>query len=280
MVVDFLPIDGRTVAVNTAGRSHLPTLLMIHGYLSSHHVWRYLVPRLQARFFCVGVDLIGYGGSDKPDDPEPYRIASQAQTCLRVLEALGRSGQFSVIGHSMGGKIAMELASITAPQRVQNLINVAGVVSDGLPLIRDHALPQIERTYRYPVLEALLRPFLRAVPSVARYSYGAWFYRPQPFANWRLDREMASLPNIRFGLRHSWDAMCEDDLTPRLRHITARTLTIFGEQDAVVSVDEGFKVKQALPDSTLMLLPECGHFPMYEVRKPFEQAVLRWLNVG
>ncbi len=280
MPLEYAVLNGFNVAYHTAGKPQNPTMLLIHGYISSYHVWRFMITRLQERFYCISIDLMGHGNTDKPDDPTPYTILKQAELCLKLLDTLGRTGEFSVMGHSMGGQIALCLASQVAPQRIKKLVNVAGVVAPRLSPSTEKTLPAwIDLSYRLPILLDLLRPLMRRVPRVAKMYYGDWFYdyKDMPFIVWRIDRDMATLPNIQFAFKHGWDAIHGYDVTPHLKDITASVLTIFGEFDAVALIEDGFTVKKHLPESTLEIIPECGHFPMFEWREIFEDKVMAWL---
>jgi pimeloyl-ACP methyl ester carboxylesterase len=59
------------------------------------------------------------------------------------------------------------------------------------------------------------------------------------------------------------------DLRPHLAKIAASTLTIFGRQDAVVPISDGYLVKEHIPNSQFVLIDACGHFPMYEQTQPY-----------
>jgi len=63
------------------------------------------------------------------------------------------------------------------------------------------------------------------------------------------------------------------DLTPHLPHITAPTLAIFGAQDGTVPLSDGHLVKELVPNSWLVLIDQCGHFPHYEHPAEYLQAL-------
>src|ERR1051326_1279433 len=73
-----------------SGDPSKPLLIMIHGWLSYRGVWRTTVPALQDRFYCVAVDLLGFGDNDKPVEAD-YSIAAQAQRIVALADELGRS---------------------------------------------------------------------------------------------------------------------------------------------------------------------------------------------
>ncbi|HZB03270.1 MAG TPA: alpha/beta fold hydrolase, partial [Actinomycetota bacterium] len=86
-----------------------PAVVLLHGFPTSSHLWRDLVPILAPRFRAIAPDLMGYGRSSKPEDPSALTIRAQAG---HVRELLDRTGidEFAVIGHDIGGGVAQLLA--------------------------------------------------------------------------------------------------------------------------------------------------------------------------
>ncbi len=119
--------EGHTLRYALAGSPEKPPILMIHGYDSSHHVWRTTVPTLETDMYCVAIDLLGHGDSsiDRNGD---YSIEAQGRRVLALADKLGLD-RFSLIGHSMGGQTALCIASMLAPGRVDKVVDVSGVVS-------------------------------------------------------------------------------------------------------------------------------------------------------
>jgi len=128
-----------------------PLLIMVHGWLSHRGVWRTTVPALQERFYCVAVDLLGFGDNEKPDDGD-YRIAAQAQRIVALADELGFQ-KFNLLGHSMGGQIAVHVAALDAPERVERLVTVGGVTTGRLaPFVENLIVPTSRLSERFPGL--------------------------------------------------------------------------------------------------------------------------------
>src|SRR6185436_21147097 len=125
-----LTINSHRITYAMAGDPAAPPIIMLHGWLSYGGVWRQTFEAFQNQFYCIAPDLLGFGDSDKPAQAA-YSIAAQAQSILELANALG-CARFTLIGHSMGGQISLELASRLAPERVIKLVSVAGVVSGRL----------------------------------------------------------------------------------------------------------------------------------------------------
>jgi pimeloyl-ACP methyl ester carboxylesterase len=153
-----------------------------------------------------------------------------------------------------------------APERVTKLVNVAGVTSA-------HLMPAVERlNYKFIALAKAL-PMLYSLwhwlfryDWVIRSAFATWFHQIDtvPLDQWAEDRAMAFRPDIHIAAYESGQAIHNLDLRPYLAKITAPTLTIFGQQDAIVPISDGYLVQERVPNSHLVLIHACGHFPMYE----------------
>jgi 2-hydroxymuconate-semialdehyde hydrolase len=272
-----ISIDGYKLAYITAGRPTAPPLLLVHGWFSHRGVWRQTVEALQADYYCVALDLLGFGDSAKPAEAE-YSIEAQGRRVLRLADALGLE-RFVLVGHSMGGQTALCVASLLAPERVTRLVSVAGVVAARL-------MPQVEQVIYRQVAQGKAHPWLYALPRwLTRYRwyayrhFRAWFYEMEavPFEEWALDRRMALQPDIQIPAYKAGQAIHDLDLTNHLARIAALTLVIFGWQDGTVPLSDGYLVEQHVPDSQLVLIDRCGHFPMYEQTEQYLAALRAFL---
>jgi pimeloyl-ACP methyl ester carboxylesterase len=110
-----IQLHGHPVSYYEAGSG--PVLLLVHGITSSADAWRSVLPTLARHFTVVAPDLLGHGGSAKPRGH--YSLGAHASGLRDLLAALGHE-RATVVGHSMGGGIAMVLA-YQFPERVERL---------------------------------------------------------------------------------------------------------------------------------------------------------------
>jgi pimeloyl-ACP methyl ester carboxylesterase len=271
--------DGHKLVYTTAGQPDAPALVMIHGWTSYHGVWQKTIEAFEDSHYCVAMDLLGFGDSDKPKDGD-YSIETQGRRVLHLADTL-EIGAFTLIGHSMGGQITLCIASMLAPDRVAKLISVSGVVAARLT-------PVAEREGFRDMRLGKLLPFYYAFghwavrkPSGARSSsFRNWFYDMDaiPYTDWEIDRRMTLQTDARFSNSEALTAIYSLDLTEHLSKITCPTLVIFGQQDAIVPVNDGHLVEQHVPDSHLVLIDRCGHFPMYERTQQYLDTVRAFLT--
>ncbi|MDX2162913.1 MAG: alpha/beta hydrolase [bacterium] len=271
MTETYLSIDGLRIAYRTYGNPHHPPLILIHGVASHGGVWRHTVAALADAYFCVTVDLLGHGGSDKPRGGD-YRIATQARRVLAVADALGLE-TFGLFGHSMGGQIAMTIASTLAPERVTALVNVSGVATGKLlpaNLRRSH-LRAIAYFWMPWLLDVSVR--LLPMPGLIDWTYGMWFANAVPEEWIREDMALTHLPGQHNTYLPVLEAVAHADLTDRLPHINAPTLIIFGRDDQVVPPSDGDLAHRLIPNSQMVWLNGIGHFPMIEDTPAYLAAV-------
>jgi pimeloyl-ACP methyl ester carboxylesterase len=274
--------EGHTLHYVTAGSPENPPILMVHGYTSSHHVWRTTIPVLEKSLYCVAIDLLGHG--DSPVDPNgDHSIEAQGRRVLALADHLGFD-RFSLIGHSMGGQTVLCIASMLAPERVDKLVDVDGVAAGKLtPFVeRTVALPVMlfHRTPVGPLMEVFQRVMAPRYRWAAHIQFTSWFYdfNCVAFDWWRIDRQLANRPGIRHAWYRSMNAMKALNLTDHLPQIKAPTLVIFGAQDNVVPVSDGHLADERIPNSQLVLIENCGHFPMYEKQAEYCEAVRAFLT--
>src|SRR5215218_9400364 len=160
-----LAVHGHRVSYRTAGRG--PVLVLMHGVADSSATWESVTPALSRHFTLVAPDLLGHGDSATPRGD--YSLGAHATGARDLLTALGHS-RVTVVGHSLGGGIAMQFA-YQFPERCERLVLVAsgGLGREVHLLLRAAALPGVD--YLLPLITS--RRVLdagRGVGSVLRWA--------------------------------------------------------------------------------------------------------------
>ena len=275
-----IEIEGCQIAYTEAGSDSNPPVLLLHGIMSHRGVWSRTMETLQQDFHCVAIDHLGFGDSDKPRDAD-YSIQKQAERALKVADHFGFD-RFILIGHSMGGQIATYLAASLAPQRVRKLVSVDGVVTGELSAVVQNFKRLLIVVGQYiPSIYRLMGALCKS-KTFACWAYNHWFYKPEelPFGDWEADRHYATNPDIAHSTAKAWKSLNATDLTPLLKNITAPTLVIFGNQDGTVPVSQAHLFKEQLPAAQLVLIDQCGHFPMYEKFDEYIAPLQKFLTQG
>jgi pimeloyl-ACP methyl ester carboxylesterase len=167
----------RTVAVNDtnifyreAGRPDAPTLLLLHGFPTSSHMFRDLIPLLAGRFRLVAPDFPGFGQSDMPDrDAYEYTFANIATTIAGFTEKIGLK-KFAIYIFDYGSPIGLRLA-LKIPERISAIITQNGnAYEEGLSNIWDPI-----RAYWKDASQSnrnALRVFLKPETTAFQYTHG------------------------------------------------------------------------------------------------------------
>lgn len=149
------------VVVDGAG----PTILLLHGFPDTHHLWRHVAPQLVAAGYRVMmIDQRGYGESDAPQDVSAYTIDKIASDAVEVIKALGINEKVKLVGHDWGAFVGWYLC-LNNPV----LFDAFVAVSVGHPLAYRNAGPAQWRKGWYI--------FLFQIPGVAEWLFSANNYR-------------------------------------------------------------------------------------------------------
>ncbi len=254
-----LVLHGHRMSYRTAGEGSV--IALIHGITSTSDTWRELLPLLAERHTVVAPDLLGHGDSAKPRGD--YSLGAYAAGLRDLLVALGYE-RANIVGHSLGGGVAMQFA-YQFPERCERLalISSGGLGREVHLLLRAASLPGSE----------LILPLI-AAPKVleAGAAVGAFLSRIglRPSADLgEIARGYASLDNSRSRLAflHTLRAVID----PIGQRVSARdrlylaqevpSLIVWGERDPVIPAEHGREAHAAMPGSRIEVLPQAGHFP-------------------
>lgn len=270
--------EGHSLAYLTDGDPSAPPVMLVHGWTCHKRVWRRSIPLLARDHFVVAMDLLGHGESDAPSDGD-YSIAAHGKRVLALADHL-KLDRFKLMGHSMGGQISLLVASYLAPERVIKLVDVCGVVTG-------RATPRIVVVNGSFGLLAAAFPRVRGMQRraihdrrLAKLGFGLWFanFDALPFTDWEEDRDLTLRVGAEVAHFKSGWACMNTNITRYLAGVTAPTLIIFGAHDATVPVSEGRVAAANIHGARFELIPQCGHFPMWEQREAFEALVGEFLQ--
>ena len=217
-----------------------PAVVLIHGLSGSGRWWAYNVPALAQRYRVYNVDLVGFGRSRGQ-----RLVLREAGAWLAEWLQIEGITHTHLVGHSMGGYIATEVAA-TAPDVVRRLVLVDALV---LPIGRGlvwHAL-DLARAMRYMRLN-----FLPVLVGDA--------LRAGPLTMWQATREVLSA-----------------DLSDRLDAVQAETMVVWGEKDTLLGPDLGRRLAERLARARFVCVEGAGHNPMWDRPQRFNELLLDFL---
>jgi pimeloyl-ACP methyl ester carboxylesterase len=254
-----LTLHGHRVTYRTAG--HGPVLLLLHGVTDSSQTWERVAPLLSKRFTLIAPDLLGHGDSATPRGD--YSLGAHATGVRDVLTALGHE-RATVIGHSLGGGIAMQFA-YQFPERCERLVLVSsgGLGREVHLLLRAAALPGAD--YVLPLLtSSRLLGIGRGLGGLLRRARLAPEGDLVVLAN-----GFASLDNT--GSRQAFLHTVRAVIEPSGQRVSAHdrlalagllpSLIVWGERDSIIPAAHGAAAHAAMPGSRLEVFPDAGHMP-------------------
>ena len=171
----YHPINGYQMAYYTAGNPTHPAILLIHGWASHLGVWEDTINLLSEQYYCVAMDVIGLGDSEKPANAD-YSIASQAEQIVALADAL-EIDTFGLIGHSRGGMLALQIAANTAPERTTFLVDIDGAVTGSVGSYQYWSLGSRLLIGRFaPMFYHITQRAYSRIRRLGRMEFAPWFY--------------------------------------------------------------------------------------------------------
>lgn len=127
------------------------TIILLHGIASDSKTWQPLLPLISPMYHCIAIDLLGFGSSPKPTWSN-YSIEQHMKSIHRTIHALHLSGQFIVVGHSMGSLLAAHYARLY-PKEVKQVVMLSPPIMTNLSESKKSRLifstTAYARAYRY-----------------------------------------------------------------------------------------------------------------------------------
>jgi pimeloyl-ACP methyl ester carboxylesterase len=250
------------------GASGDPPIVLLHCYACSLHWWDHILPMLNERHRVIRLDLLGHGGSDKPQSG--YSMEEQGALVAEALNRLDVEGAV-VVGHSLGATVATALAEQSS-ELVDRIVDI-----DQAPDNSFGDLPFLATLGYVPVLGQLLD---RITPDFAIKDGYKDAFAPDFDIDSGFDNPDQVVEDFQAMTYTSFDesSSAEDDyvkeipLDERLATAAIPLLVIFGDEDQIYDADESVAAFEDVPGMRSALVEGAGHSPLVE--KPEETAHL------
>ena len=277
--LQYRTIHGYRRAFRVAGSG--PAILLIHGIGDNSTTWSTVQSKLAQRFTVIAPDLLGHGKSDKPR--ADYSVAAYANGMRDLLSVLDID-RVTVVGHSLGGGVAMQFA-YQFPQLVERLILVGagGVTKDVNVALRIASLPMGSEALALLRLPMVL-PALQVVGP--RRRSGVRLHRarprharraPDPRRPARTDRVVGVRPHAARGGGLAWPG--GHHARPMLFDaIGSGAIDLGQSRDSVIPVSHARMAHAAMPGSQLEIFDGSGHFPFHDDPDRFVEVVEQFID--
>jgi len=254
-----------------SGAPGAPPLVLIHGGgagADSTGNWSSTIPALARYFRVLALDMIGFGGTGKPDPASfEYSQAARVAHLRDFLDALGIE-RAAFIGNSMGGCTALGLA-VEDPARVERLVLMG---SAGLTTtLHADLMPVINYDF---TREGMVR-LIRALTNPG--------FEPDPkLVDYRLQKSLEPDARAAYGATMKWIKQQGGLFYPPefIARVACPTLVVNGKDDKVVPLANAYRFLELIPNSWGYIVPHCGHWAMMERPQDFARACLGFLQAA
>jgi pimeloyl-ACP methyl ester carboxylesterase len=263
---------GIRIRVVEAGDERAPALFLIHGLLASHRSFEDVIEDLGERFHVIAPDLPGFGESEKPSPARyAYGVEAHAESVADLIAAFG-VGRASLLGHAMGGAVALTLAA-EHPELVQRLVLEDALVypwtqgfSARLPLVPVVGGIIFKQLYGRALFRALFRDIY----------YRPGFEAPLDRIDWHYDA--FNSPSARESAHAMMRAILDTrPVVARLSRIVAPTLVLWGREDRIFPAPSAQRLAREIPGAKLEIM-DAGHTPHEERPRELGELVTEFLE--
>jgi pimeloyl-ACP methyl ester carboxylesterase len=246
---NMVSIESIRIHYKDTGPKDAPVLLLLHGFGSSLQTWDVWAGKLDKKYRVIRLDLPGFGLTG-PSPSDDYSELNDLNTLTRFVDSLGIT-DLSVVGHSMGGKIAWTFAAAHA-ERVKALVLMA---PDGFPQpeaigTKPYAMPAIMGVMKFSLPKYFVRKSIEPA-----------FVDLNELDDKLVNRyhDMLRAPGVRAAILARANQTIYTDPVPRLKQIKAPTLLIWGDEDKMIPSSNAKSYAAVLENSETVLIPKLGH---------------------
>jgi pimeloyl-ACP methyl ester carboxylesterase len=218
-------------------------LLLLHGLAGSCRWWGHNLDGLGRHFRVYAPDIPGFGLSRSR---QRFNLHGVADELARWMDQLGLR-QAHVVGHSMGGYVAIDMAA-RYPELVDRLVLVSAAVRAG-DVHQPHASPS----------SRCRKPSMRGLSALPLLLSDLCRCSPQ-------------------SIFAATEGLMRTRVEDRLRRIQAPTMVLWGDRDAMVPITQGYALASQLPCDELVVIEQAGHHPMWDQPETFNAELTAFLH--
>lgn len=236
------------------------TILFIHGWPLNHKLFEYQFHTLpEMGFRCIGMDIRGFGKSDKPWKGYDYnRLADDVRMVIQALQLQN----ITLVGHSMAGAISIRYMARHNGYGVSKLVLVDAAAPIGFTKETADRLFTQGSNDRPKMLEGVGDTFF-------------FQYTSRPFSDWflHLGLEAASWSTLKTIL-----SLRDENVVPDLGRISVPTLIVHGIHDQVIPFSQSHSLNQSIRNSQVIPFKYSGHGPVWEERSKFNRELVAFIG--
>lgn len=244
-------------------------VVFIHGWPVNHKMFEYQMNELPKKGYrFIGIDLRGYGKSDKPFGPYDYN--TKADDVKKVIDALGLDDVI-LGGFSMGGPIAIRYMARHNSHKVSKLV----LMAPAAPVFtqRDDYPHGLEKSGVDDIISNLQsdRPAMLE-------EFGKMFFASEVSDAYAHHFHSLGMEASSYATIHSAEALRDEDVRGNLSSINVPTLSLHGRKDEICPFDFSLELEKSISDFTLVPFENSGHGLFFEEKEKFNQELLSFFS--
>jgi pimeloyl-ACP methyl ester carboxylesterase len=252
----------RGISIHYEDQGQGQPLILVHGYGASTYSWRHVSPYFSKSYRVIAIDLKGFGLSDKPMDGD-YSVLEQSRIISEFIR-FHRLENVVLAGNSLGGAVSLLTYLMQSDQSAHRISKLILIDTASYP----QDLPFFISILRVPIINELSL-YLTSSNFKSRM-----ILRKAFFDHSKIMEEMVTTYGANLSLPGASQALIKtakqmlpsnlEKLSERYKSIAVPVLLIWGEKDEIVPLEVGRKLAGNIPNSKLVVIPDCGHVPQEE----------------
>jgi pimeloyl-ACP methyl ester carboxylesterase len=275
----YATVQGRKLFYREAGSKASPTIVLLHGFPSSSHMFRDLIPKLAGRFHVIAPDYVGFGYSDAPDATQfDYTFDNLAASIEELLFGVLGLKKFTIYVQDYGAPVGYRIAH-RHPDAIEGIVVQNGnAYAEGIGAAFDPMKPFWVN--RNAETEKPVRELLKKETTIFQYTHGVKDVLRISPDSYTVDQFFLDRPGndaIQLNLLHNYQSNLAlyDGWHEFFRRKQPRTLIVWGKNDPFFTVEGAQAYLRDIPKAELHLL-DTGHFALEDSCEFIAQQIVKF----
>ena len=275
----YATVRGHRIFYREAGSKAFPTIVLLHGFPSSSHMFRDLIPQLADKFHVIAPDYLGFGYSDAPDAGKfDYTFDNLTSHIEELLFGVLGLKKFSIYVQDYGAPVGYRIAS-KHPDSIEGIVVQNGnAYVEGIGAAFDPMKPFWAN--RNPETEKPVRDLLKKETTIFQYTHGVKDVSRISPDSYTVDQLFLDRPGndaIQLSLLHNYQSNLAlyDDWREFFRKKQPKTLIVWGKNDPFFTVEGAQAYLRDIPKAEVHLL-DTGHFALEDPCEFIAQQIAKF----